>query len=575
MDTVGRKKRRIREKKMSFREYGNRLLQLPPVPIIAAGNLLDRIGFKDMIDNAIKWDRSQWNVCPGDLAKAVVMSMFADRNRLALVNIGGSFKGFPLEMMFDEIRSHTEIGRDALAEMLDRIQAAGPPKVFASVSSAVTAHWGIVTNVIHSDTTSVSVEGAYAEDDPELNITYGYSKDLRPDLRQYMTGYAVGDHGLLVHAEALNGNTSDHEWNRRCLESMREFLKDGGAVYCADSKLMTMPLVRDMHGRGIRFVSRCPYNFGGTLESSVLERVNIEEMENIGTSAAVKTAAARKIQEFSETVDGIPIRVIAVKSSDLDGSGDKAVERERKVAEGHLSKFVTGYACKKDAEKAFARLSKKMDKTIFSVNAVFSSEIIETRRRGRPRKDGKDVMRKEEWNVSVTIIPDMHKEKMVRRSAEMYVIVSNVPSAEDDADKGMSSKEIVDLYSMQWKVEGAFRTLKTPALADGLFLKTQSRAEALVMLINIAVLFRGLVQMLIRKGLESIRDHELPRYGHDRGRLQRNVTTDFFIRSNQSCLLVTEPESGEYWFGDPDDESALRAKFFFGLLGIEVGNLFG
>ena len=575
MDRVGRKKRKTRDAKMTLREGGTKLVQLPPVPVIAAGNLLDRFGFKEMIDNAVEWDRTQWNVSPGDLAKAMVMSMFWNYERPALVNIGRTFCGLPMNMMFDEIRSSDEIGRYVLAETLDRIHDAGSSEIFRNVSSAVRAHWGIVTKIVHSDLTTVPVEGVYAAEDPEFNITYGYSKDMRNDLKQYTVGYAVGDHGLLMNAEAMDGNASDIRWNEKCLDSMHTLLAGGHAVYVADCKLMTMALIRNMHSSGILFVSRCPYNFAETLEHRVLDAVNIEEMEDIGASSASKNAAVRKIKEFQVTAEDIPLRAIAVKSSSMDGKGDAAVEKEKKAVDEMIGKFAKVYKCRPDAEKAFAKLSKKIGKTVFDAHATFSKRIVETRKKGRPRKDGTDIMRAEECVVDISVTANPDRERMLRRSAEMYVIISNVPSENDDPVNGMSAKDLVDLYGRQWKVEGQFKSLKTPAIADQLFIKTQPRAEALIMLMNVAILLRGLMQLLIRKGLEAIPDEELPHYGHDDGILQRNVTADFFIRTNQSCLMVTEPDSNEYWFADPDGKSAMRAKFFFGLLGIQAENIFG
>ena len=80
---------------------------------------------------------------------------------------------------------------------------------------------------------------------------------------------------------------------------------------------------------------------------------------------------------------------------------------------------------------------------------------------------------------------------MLRRSVEMCEIISNVPSKRDDRVKGMSAKDLADLYGKQWKVEGQFKSLKTPVISDRLFIKRQPRAEALIMLMNIVILQEG------------------------------------------------------------------------------------
>ena len=56
----------------------------------------------------------------------------------------------------------------------------------------------ILTRTVHFDTTSVSVYGEYRVDEeappPPFEITEGYSKDHRPDLKQFLIStLCVGD----------------------------------------------------------------------------------------------------------------------------------------------------------------------------------------------------------------------------------------------------------------------------------------------------------------------------------------------------------------------------------------------
>lgn len=48
------------------------------------------------------------------------------------------------------------------------------------------------------------------KENPAVIITYGHSKDRRPDLRQVVVGIAVsGDGGITLISTTHNGNTSD------------------------------------------------------------------------------------------------------------------------------------------------------------------------------------------------------------------------------------------------------------------------------------------------------------------------------------------------------------------------------
>lgn len=81
----------------------------------------------------------------------------------------------------------------AVGRAMDAIFDAGTEAVFSRValSAASAFPLDVDRTHVHFDTTSVSVWGDYPwcaeEDDPEsLHITYGHSKDRRPDLKQFL-----------------------------------------------------------------------------------------------------------------------------------------------------------------------------------------------------------------------------------------------------------------------------------------------------------------------------------------------------------------------------------------------------
>jgi len=554
-------------------------------PMIAAANLLDRCGFSDMINERADWDPVQCKITPGDGAKAMVIGMFLNKDRPVVSGVAEIFRWAPVDVLFDSVSQHTDLGRNTLSRVLDKIYDAGPSSMFRSFADNARTMFDVIPRFIHSDTTTVSVEGAYLpdevpdddddDDDDPVEITYGYSKDKRPDLKQYTLGYAVDENGLLMEAQILDGNCSDIEWNRKCIDSMEDTMRSLGLVYVADSKLADISLLKRMVSSGRLFLTRCPANFGNCLEASVLREVKIEAMTEIEPASTVKNATKRKIWETVRTVDRTDLRVIVVKSSSMDGKGDNAVLKDREKADELMKKFVTEYNCEADAKKFFGKLEKKISKTIFDVTAEFSSRTVEERPRGRPRQDGKDIMRRKTWDVNVTLTMNAEKAELLRRTSEMYVLISNVPSKDTDPEKGMSAEELVHLYSGQWRVEGMFKTVKTPALADGLYLKTPQRAEALLFLINTAVLLRGLMQLLFRREVAKIPDEELPRYGHWNGKLQRNVTAEYFIQHNQGCPIVINSSAGTYRFADEAAKGTQMTIFFMGLLGIKAGEFFG
>jgi hypothetical protein len=267
--------------------------------------------------------------------------------------------------------------------------------------------------------------------------------------------------------------------------------------------------------------------------------------------------------------------MIPQRTSSTKGKGDRAVKEERERFRSEIESFQKTYACMKDAEAAVARFVKKMRRAhpMFSVEPRYLT-VVETRRgRGRPRKDGSNILTEERVVVELGFAEDDGLREALWKSKEMIVLVSNVPSREDDPDRGMDAEDLIRLYVNQWRVEGGFCTIKRPAIADRLFLEKESRAEALVQVFCMGVLVRGLIQLLIRKGIGEIPDEGLPPYGVDGRALQRNVTHEYFIKKVQNILVLYFPATGTFHYCN--EAARTRAEFFIRAMGIEPHSLFG
>ena len=72
---------------------------------------------------------------------------------------------------------------------------------------------------------SDEVRGDYELQNPNsINITRGFSKDKRPDLKQFLFGVVTTHDKIPVYANVTHGNTSDKTWNNNLL-NMIHFIK--------------------------------------------------------------------------------------------------------------------------------------------------------------------------------------------------------------------------------------------------------------------------------------------------------------------------------------------------------------
>lgn len=566
--------------------------RMTQLPVAVTSWVIDSIDLIGIVNSRVRWDPSQCKVAPGDAVKAMIMTMVMGGYRPALENVASRFNGQPMELYFESIDDPDMLDPDMLARVLTKLHEADAPQIFSTVSAALRARWGIKTVAAHSDTTSVSVEGRYvrgyddegnhvvADEDGNrivdpietMHITHGFSKDHRPDLKQFMDGTVVNQDGIPLISRPLDGNTADSEWNRKALELLKQTLIDEGIIYVADSKLINEPLVSSMMADGIRFLSRCPANFADKLQSKVLEEADYDGMIDVPPISKKKDSAKRRVVESPIDFNGECLRALVVETSTFAGKGDKAVEKARASFDTALKKLPKQYSCQKDAVAAFERFMKKTSKSIFDVSAEYIHDVVESRPRGRPRKDGTDIRRADVWTLDVDVQANPEKERALRLAEEHIVLLSNVADKGSEPEKGMDAPELVRLYANEWKVECHFKTKKTPMMVERLFIKDPGRADALVNVINMAALIKAVIQLLIRRGLQSVPDEDLPRCGYGLGPLQRQVTTDFFVDSCMNCYIRYDKRSNSYEV--MGDEKDCRASAYLSLIGIPEEKLF-
>ena len=93
----------------------------------------------------------------------------------------------------------------------------GITELFASISFHALRCYGIDVRFAHLDTTAMSLQGDYdfeqddeTDEEQVIRITYGHSKDHRPDLKQAVLGMICANRtSIPIYPGAISGNTSD------------------------------------------------------------------------------------------------------------------------------------------------------------------------------------------------------------------------------------------------------------------------------------------------------------------------------------------------------------------------------
>lgn len=484
--------------------------QTPLIAIVVA-SYLDRLGFVEYIDSMLTWDQSQWRVSPGNLAKAMVIVPFIQSGpRLPIYSIPEHYQQMDMDLLFTtEVRPEW-LTRDAISCMLDRFFAANCENIFTTLALRVYTAFSIpFTPVLHGDTTSISLYGAYEEEDTTdpvaPSICAGYSKDGNRGLLQVMLGQVCDQFGIPLLTTVRDGNEADCTWNAAVIQTLAELnpFAETGITYIADAKLATGPNLRKLMEKNFQFVTRCPANFSNKVAARVTRTAyETDAWRPVGPYREDGETGLETydVHEFSQEVDGGTVcRLLVFRSSRRREEFETQVQADLDEIESLLEAVTNRrFACEIDADRALDEAKKDLrNRQFWRVELSLDTVVTEKRSRGRPGKNPRPSVTVTEWVIRAGQ-PQLDEDAYMaeRRKAESFVLMTNVP--EDRAP----AREVLRLYKEQKRVEDNFSVIKRPMMVDTLYLKKPERIAALVTLLAFSLLIQVVIRVLVRRNLD-------------------------------------------------------------------------
>lgn len=427
---------------------------------------------------------------------------------------------YRLEEFFFEKDTELLLGSDVeperfsdynLGRVLDKIHQTGTQKVFSSIAQNAVTAFDIDAKRVHFDTTSVSVYGDYDYTDEPFNITYGHSKDKRPDLKQFLISLLCVDRNIPILGTTEDGNASDKTLNNELLGGVskhmaRHGLGPGAFVYVADSAFVTPDNLKSADQKEVQFLTRLPATYK-ECSRAIGEAVVADNWIEIGmlnqTPATAKRPAAY-YRGFETTVELYerPYRAVVIHSSAHDKRRHKRIDRllvqKRKILESVCKQLNTkAYYCRADAEAAVDKLNAAAAGSYHQLQCEINK--VAKYPRGRPPKDKPRTPIGYEFKLSVTITEDLTTVTPLRLEAGCFVLLCNISSD----DSLWPTKELLKLYKDQSGIEQNFGFLKDPVIVNSIFLKKPHRIEVLGLVLLLSLLIWRLMERCMRQYIES------------------------------------------------------------------------
>lgn len=432
-------------------------------------------------------------VSPGTAVVAMIINGLGFTNR-RLYLTPQFYENKPVERLLGKEIKAEDLTDHTLGNTLDDIAAYGSSRLFGEVAFAVALENNLLGSVNHLDTTSISVHGEYEKEEVgAICLTYGHSKDHRPDLKQAVLSLVVnGPSATPLWMESLNGNSSDrksfHETIKKVKTFQQQIALDASFKWVADSALYSKDGL--LKSNDHLWLCRVPETIK---EAKELVRKPREKITWCSVDNGYQTAV------FFSDYGEVRQRWLLVYSEQAYQREKKTLEKrltkkdkELEKALWHLSNEV--FSCEKEAYSALKKVQKKY--ALFTVKGeVFA--LNKHVKRGRPEAGkNKEVVG---YQVKTTHIRNEDKIEYLLNTKGRFILATNDLDVENYSDK-----RILEEYKEQQKVEGGFRFLKDPwFMVSSIFLKKPSRIEALMMVMTLCLLVYNVAQYQLREKLKT------------------------------------------------------------------------
>ncbi len=494
---------------------------------IVAG-IIDSIGLVETINSLIGQESGE-KISPGHVVKAMIL------NGLGFVSsplymFSDFFQDKPCEYLIGEGVKAEYLNDDKLGRVMDKLFIKGLTEIFLAISINVFKQFNISLETSHLDSSSLHLHGEYQASLPDviltnnlsegqikspkpIEITYGYSRDHRPDLKQFIIELiSSGDGDIPIFFDTASGNQSDSSSFAQIFISYKEQIKseDDDSLMVADAALYNAKNISLLSG--MKWLSRVPLTIGMAKDKvSTLLSPDFINSSLPGYSYA----------EIKSNYGGVEQRWLVVESSERKESDlrklEKRISKSKVSALDKLKKLLDGkFKSYEEAVKAVDVFNKKL-----KYNQLDNINYLE-----KQSKDKKDIF----YQVNATLSEDINAIKIAYRSAGRFVLATNILD-----EKSLSNDDMISKYKGQQSCERGFGFLKDPLFfADSIFLKSPERIQAMAMIMGLCLLVYTLAQRQIRKALSASNST----IKNQLGRAINNPTMRLIFQRFQSIHLV-------------------------------------
>lgn len=488
----------------------------------------ERCGIAKIIDDNIELDPRRKILTHGQASVAMITGILFQVLQLYRI-CKFAKESTVLDVILPGIASN-EYFDDRLADTLDAIFDYGIGNLEMLITKHMIQEFNIKNDICHNDTTSASTYGNCDKNKTSnsIDITFGYSKKHRQDLKQLVWSLSVSsDSAFPLFQKAYSGNTADVDTYVEQWQNLIDLLGYQDFLYVADSKLITKENMAEIHSNDGFFIAPAPmYESYKTVLHNALEN---HDKENLIYYKDQFNRGFETPIEIECEIETYTFRMIILYDQKVAARKRKAllarIAKTQSIFE-ELQGKLNKYKLKTEAaiEQHCDAILKKHSTTDFFQYTIINDPITthKNKNQGRPSKNKKpEKVAVVKDNFSVTFQFDQSAIDKELSFCGYYPLITNKP------EETLSIEEAMLAHKNQYKCEHINRRAKSSLNIEPIYLQTPERIEAMLFLFKMALQIVVLIERTARANIKD-RDKGLDNFMPNKKDV-RNPRTEYML----------------------------------------------
>ena len=490
------------------------------LPIV--NQLLDRMQLESFFKQHLRRDSQRMAIPTSRCLLLLLRNILLSRE--PIYGLGEWAERFVPELLGLKKGDFEHLNDDRVGRCLDRLFAANLPELVLDVVRHVVKEFNLSLNELHNDSTSVSFYGAYENASEEakrgkrtrLAITFGHSKDHRPDLKQLLYILTVTDDGgVPVYFTSASGNVTDDTTHRETWDLLRQLVGHADFLYVADCKLATRENLQYIHNQDGRFVTILPRTRREDAEfrQRLLTNLDAVSWEHLYDVTNDKLEVVDRLRVCAEdTLSSEGFRLLwfhstrkAKRDARSRGRVVDRVIRELANLQNRLQSSRTRFRQRDKVEAAVKEIFSGTDATRWLNVHIreIEEETFKQTKRGRPGKDTQYI-RQTATRYSLTWTTNTTQMEHDQATDGVFPLITN--------QRDMTPEEVLRSYKRQPLIEKRFSQFKSDFEVAPIYLKEVTRIQSMLSIYFFVLMLQTLLERELRNALEHSEYESLPLY---------------------------------------------------------------